>query len=108
MENSVRVMKHQRQGNANKLVTPEMRQQICELKNALDECDYDLSRHLELFDDIREGLDRARLSARCLLTRDPFEAWETVAKRREEEWTRSSGHIDGRQTRHAEESQGHS
>ena len=49
-------------------------------------CDYNLSRHLELFDGIREGLDRARLSARCLLTRDPFEAWEKVAKRREEEF----------------------
>ena len=86
MKNRVRVMKHQRQGNVNNLVTPEMRQQIRELKYELDECDYNLSRHLDLFNGIREGLDRARLSARCLLTRDPFEAWEKVAKRREEEF----------------------
>jgi hypothetical protein len=87
MENSVRAANDdQRQGNVNNLVTPEMRQQLRELEYALDECDYNLSRHLQLFDDIREGLDRARLSARCLLTRDPFEAWEKVARQREEEW----------------------
>jgi hypothetical protein len=76
---------HQRQGDVNNPVTPEMRQQIRELKYELDECDYNLSRHLGLFNGIRETLDTARLSARCLLTRDPFETWEKVAKQREEE-----------------------
>lgn len=102
MKNSVRAANdEQRQGNVNNLVTPEMRQQIRELKSALDECDYDLSRHLELFDGIREGLDRARLSARCLLTRDPLEAWEKVARQREEKWEAICGRstADKRDTR---------
>jgi len=77
---------HQRQGNVNNLVTPEMRQQIRELKYELDECDYNLSGHLDLFNGIRVALDTARLSARCLLTRDPFEAWEKVTRQREEVW----------------------
>jgi autonomous glycyl radical cofactor GrcA len=61
------------------LVTPEMRQQIRELKQELDECDFSLSRHPDLFVSIRAGLDTARQTARCLLTSDPFQAWEKVA-----------------------------
>ena len=72
------------QGNDG-LVSPEMRLRIRELKRELDECDYRLSRHLDLFVSIRDGLDTARQTARCLLTSDPFQAWEKVAKRREEE-----------------------
>jgi len=72
------------QGNV-QLVSPEMRLRIRELKRELDECDYRFSRHLDLFVSIRDGLDTARQTARCLLTSDPFQAWEKVAKRREEE-----------------------
>ena len=61
------------QGNG-QLITPEMRQQIRELRRELDECDYRLSCHLDLFISIREGLDTARQTARCLLTNDPFQA----------------------------------
>jgi hypothetical protein len=66
-------MDHQRQGNINKLITPETRQQIRELQLRLDGCDYRLS---DLFNNIQLALDIAGQSARCLLTNDPFEAWE--------------------------------
>ena len=81
MENSVRVMKHQRQGNANKLVTPEMRQQILQVKHQLDEYDGRLSNLFDLLNEIREALNIAQASAGCLLTNDPFEAWEKITKR---------------------------
>jgi len=73
------------QGNV-QLVSPEMRLRMRELKRELDECDYRLSRHLDLFMSIRAGLDTARQTARYLLTSDPFQVWEKVAKRREEEF----------------------
>ena len=82
MQNSVSAKNQQ--GNV-QLATPEMRLRIRELKRELDECDYRLSRHLDLFVSIRAGLDTARQTARRLLTSDPFQAWEKVAKRREEE-----------------------
>ena len=72
---------HQRQGDINKLITPEMRQQIRGLKDRLDGSDYRL---FELLDNIQEALDIARQSARCLLTNDPFKAWEKI--RSEDEW----------------------
>jgi hypothetical protein len=87
MKNEVRVTKeNQPQGNVNKLVTPEMRQQIRQLKHDLDECDYHPSRHFELFTSIRDALDTARQTVRCLLTNDPFEAWQKIAERRKEEF----------------------
>jgi hypothetical protein len=83
MQNSVSAKNQE--GNDG-LVTPEMRRQIRELKEELDECDYRLSGHLNLFVSIREGLDAARQTARCLLTNDPFQAWEKVTKQSEEEF----------------------
>jgi hypothetical protein len=85
MKSNVRATNHQRQANVNNLLTPEMRQQVRQLKHELDEYDRDLFGHLEILSGIREALAIARQSARCLLMNDPFEAWEKIAKRREEE-----------------------
>ncbi len=79
MENSVGTRKDlQRQGKINKLVTPEMRQQIRELKDRLDEYDCDVRGYCDLLNNISEALLIARQSARCLLTNDPFGAWEKI------------------------------
>ncbi len=79
MENSVRATKdQQRQGNINKLITPEMRQQIRELKDQLDEHLRDVIGFCDLLNDIRKATFIARQSARCLLTNDPFKAWEKI------------------------------
>jgi hypothetical protein len=87
MQSEVRATKETKpQGSVNKLVTPEMRQQIRQLKHDLDECDYHLSRHLELFTSIRDALDTARQTVRCLLTNDPFGAWEKIGKEREHDF----------------------
>ena len=86
MKNEMRAAKrNQSPGNVNNLVTPEMRPQIHQLKDRLEECNDDLFWHLSFFDLIREALDTARQSTRCLLTKDPFEAWDKIAKRRREE-----------------------
>ncbi len=77
---------HQQRGDFRDLVTPEMRQHIHQLKHDLDECNYRLSRHLELLDNVRDGLRTARQTPRCLLTNDPFETWEKVSERGEAEW----------------------
>ncbi len=87
MKNSVPATKpHQLQDGPNDLVNPEMRRQIRQLECDLDEFAYRLSRHLELFDNIRNGLDTARQTARCLLANDPFEAWEKAKELGEEDW----------------------
>ena len=100
MKNEMRAAKrNQSPGNVNNLVTPEMRPQIHQLKGRLDECNDDLSWHLSFFDLIREALDTARQSTRCLLAKDPFEAWDKIAKRRREE-------IDPRRTKSSAEKQG--
>jgi len=100
MKNEMRAAKrNQSPGNVNNLVTPEMRPQIHQLKDRLDECNDDLSWHLSFFDLIREALDTARQSTRCLLAKDPFEAWDKIAKRRREE-------IDPRRTKSSAEKQG--
>jgi hypothetical protein len=82
---------HQKQGNVNSLVTPEMRQQIRKLKRVLDQYNNRLSVHLDLFSIIFLGLDTARQTARCLLTKDPFEAWEEIVRRREDEFDADCG-----------------
>ncbi len=79
METSVRATTHhQRQGNINKLITPEMRQQIHELKDQLDEQLRDVIGFCDLLNGIRKTTFMARQSARCLLTNEPFEAWEKI------------------------------
>ena len=67
MKNEMLVTKrNQPHGNVNRLITPEVRPQIHQLKDRLDECNDDLSWHLSFFDLIREALDTARQSTRCL------------------------------------------
>jgi hypothetical protein len=86
MQNEMRVTKrNQPHGNVNRLITPEVRPQIHQLKDRLDKCNDDLSWHLSFFDLIREALDTARQSTRCLLAKYPFEAWDKIAKRRRQE-----------------------
>jgi hypothetical protein len=75
---------NQPQGNVNKLVTPEMQTQIRQLKHELDECNHRLLSHLGSLNTIFEALNTARQSAECLLTGDPFEAWEKLIE--EDEW----------------------
>jgi hypothetical protein len=100
MKNEMRATKrNQSPGNVNRLTTPEMRPQIHQLKDRLNKCNDDLSWHLSFFDLIREALDTARQSTRCLLTKDPFEAWDKIAKRRRQE-------INPRRTKSGAEKQG--
>jgi hypothetical protein len=85
MKNEMRATKRtQPPGNVNRLITPEMRQRIRELKRGLVQCGYPLLDHLGSLDTIVEALETARQSAECLLADDPFEAWEKVVE--EDEW----------------------
>jgi len=80
---------NQQQDNANTLPTPEMRQRMRLLKDELDGHEGRLSGHLGILNNIHDALEIARYSASCLLTTDPFAAWEKVAERREMEWNPS-------------------
>ena len=81
MKNEMRVTKRtQPPGN---VVTPEMRQQIRELKRGLVQCGYPLLDHLGSLDTIVEALGAAERSAECLLADDPFEAWDKVIEKDE-------------------------
>ena len=61
-----------------------MRRQIRELKRGLEQCSRPLFNHLGSLNTIFEALNTARQSAECLLTGDPFEAWEKLIE--EDEW----------------------
>jgi hypothetical protein len=65
-------------GNVQKLVTRDMRQQIRGLKDELDYSLRDINGFCDLLNNIREATFLARQSAKCLLTNDPFEAWEKI------------------------------
>jgi hypothetical protein len=85
MENSVSGTNHRRQqSNVDRLTTPQMRQQIVELTRSLEQCSHPLFNHLGSLNTIFEALNTARQSADCLLTDEPFEAWEQLM--REGEW----------------------
>ncbi len=71
-------------GNVNRLITPEMRHRISELKRGLEQCGHPLLDHLGSLDTIVEALETARQSAECLLADDPFEAWEKFIQ--EDDW----------------------
>ncbi len=77
---------NQRQGNVSKLMTPEMRRQVRQLKRQLDEYVELGSEHSNLLVTIRFGLDTARDTARCLMAMDPFDAWAKLVKAKEEEF----------------------
>jgi hypothetical protein len=66
------------QGNVHKLLTPEMRQQVVQLKQQLEEYAAhlgDLCHNLEV---INDAVFRAQDIAECLLEDDPFEAWDAI------------------------------
>jgi hypothetical protein len=88
---------HQRQGNINKLLTPEMQQQIRELKDELDEYLPDVGGFCDLLENIREATFIARQSAACLLTKDPFGAWEKI--REQDEFDDFSGSAEKQNTK---------
>lgn len=84
METSVRAVKdQQRQGDINRLITPEMRQQLRELKDQFDEHLLAVREYCDRLKDIRVATFIALQTARCLLTDDPFEAWEKIHGRHE-------------------------
>jgi chromatin segregation and condensation protein Rec8/ScpA/Scc1 (kleisin family) len=56
----------------------QMRQRIHELKDKLDKQFRDVIGFCERLNDIRKATFMARQSARCLLTEEPFEAWEQI------------------------------
>ena len=66
--------------NVSSWLTPEMRRQIIKLKDELDEHELCLSGHLDILNNIRDALKIARYSASCLLTNDPYNAWNKVAR----------------------------
>ncbi len=79
------VKNHQRSnGNLNRFVTPELRQQIILLKRELNDCEGCLSDHLYVMNEIQEALTIAQECAQCLLTSDPFTACEKLMKQKEE------------------------
>jgi hypothetical protein len=85
MKHEMRVTKrNQPHGNVNRLITPEMRQHIRELKRGLVQRGYPLLERLGSLDDMIEALGIAERSAECLLADDPFEAWDKVIE--ENEW----------------------
>jgi hypothetical protein len=61
---------NQRHGNVNKSVITDMRREILQLREELEEFNRDLSGHLELVNSIRQELDTAGHSAECLLPDD--------------------------------------
>jgi hypothetical protein len=92
MKNNVVAIRHrQKDGNVDSWVTPEMRRQIRELKRELDQYDNRLAVHRDLFSIISFGLDTAQQTARCLLAKHPFEAWEEIVRHREEEFDADFG-----------------
>jgi hypothetical protein len=54
----------------------QMQQQICELEHDLDECKDRLLSHPVDMHTIRHALNIAKQSTACLLTDNPFEAWD--------------------------------
>jgi hypothetical protein len=80
MKTEMRKGYDQQRSKANALVPPEMHAQIRRLKAKFDQYDGVIADYFQLLSDINAGLDIARQTARCLLTGDPFAAWEMVAK----------------------------
>jgi hypothetical protein len=84
MEKHVRVMDNQKRNtDGNKFMTPELRREILLLKRELRECEDQFSDHQYIMEQIHHALDVARDSVLCLLTNDPFAAWEQRMKQQE-------------------------
>jgi len=85
MKNEMLVTKrNQPHGNVNRLITPEVRRHIRELKRGLVQCGYPLLDHLGYLDTVVAALGIAERSAECLLADDPFEAWDKLLEK--DEW----------------------
>jgi hypothetical protein len=76
----------QRQGRSNvhKLITPELRQEVVQLKQRLDDYAGYLDDLFYNLNAIGDAIFRAREFAECLLADDPFKAWEIMKKKEEE------------------------
>ena len=97
MKNEMLVTKrNQPHGNVNRLITPEVRRHIRELKRGLVQCGYPLLDHLGYLDTIVEALGTAVRAAECLLADDPFVAWDKVIE--EDEWDELSDATEKQQT----------
>jgi hypothetical protein len=84
MKTSLRGTKdQQQQGDINRLITPEMRQQLRELKDQFDEHLLAVGEYCDRLNEIRKATFIARQTARCVLTDDPFEVWEKIHGRDE-------------------------
>jgi hypothetical protein len=69
----------QHQGQTNvQLLTPEMRQQVVQLKERLEEYVGHLDTVCHNLDVINDSIFRAYEIAECLLKVDPFEAWDVI------------------------------
>ncbi len=69
----------------NKFVSSEMRTQILRLKDQLRECELWLSTHSSEMDEIQDGLFIAQQCIQCLLSEDPFTAWQELVRQNEED-----------------------
>lgn len=67
---------------AQKLVTPEMREQIIQVKEQLQEFVGELASLCDRLHVINEAIFLAHGMADCLLEDDPFEAWDVIKKKR--------------------------
>ncbi len=81
MEKSVPVKK----GNTPRFTTPELQQQIVRLSHELEDCEQRLSDHLYVMDEIKAALTIAQECAQCLLSDNPFAAWNKVIEQKEKE-----------------------
>jgi hypothetical protein len=73
-----RAQQHQGQSNVHKLITPEMRQQVVQLKEQLEDYVGRLDTVCRNVDVINDAIYRAYEIAECLLKDDPFDAWEVI------------------------------
>ena len=76
------------QGNVHELLTPEMRQQVVQLKEQLEDYVGRLDTVCHNLDLINNAIYRAYEIAECLLKDDPFAAWDTQSKVRSQPLTR--------------------
>jgi hypothetical protein len=86
MEKRVRVVDRQQgKGDANRFMTPQLRGEIVALRQELREIERIFSDHEYVMEQLHAALVIARDSVRCLLTADPFAAWERRMRQAERE-----------------------
>ena len=80
-----RAQQHQGQSNVHKSNTPEMRRQVVQLKQRLDDYGGYLDDLFYNLNAIGDAIFRAQEFAECLLADDPFKAREIMKKKEKEE-----------------------